>query len=140
MVKQNLTGTFTALIILFILSSCGSSGISGTWKGYEIGGGAPPSNWYIKIDGESINAIHSGAYGDKESYKGTIKETNNDDGLIKYKVFFDYGSAVGMDYILNYATKKEKYFSLYDNSSNEKFQAKMELDGIDGGGTIYLEK
>ena len=130
-----ITVTFTSLTFF----SCGGSGISGTWKGYEIGGGVPPSNWYIDINGERINAIHSGAYGDKESYKGTIKETSKENGIINYKVFFDFGGGVGMDYILKYASTKDKFFGLSDNSSDEKFQAIMELDGINGG-TIYLEK
>lgn len=137
--KKSIFTLFYFFILSILLISCNTSGVAGTWKGYEIGGGGPPSNWYIDIDGERINAIHSGAYGDKEKYKGTIKEKSNENGIIEYSVFFDFGGGAGMDYILKYATNKESYFGLYDKSSEEKFQAKMVLDGINGG-VIYLEK
>ena len=55
-------------------------------------------------------------------------------------MFINFGGGIGMDYILKYATDKDKYFSLYDNSSDAKFQAIMELDGISGGGIIYLDR
>ena len=130
---------FFFLVIISILG-CSGSGVDGTWKGYELGGGVPPSSWYIDISGERFNAIHLLASGEKENYNGTIKLSSSDNGVNKYSVFINFGRGIGMDYILKYATDKDRYFSLYDNSSDAKFQATMELDGISGGGIIYLER
>lgn len=128
------------LLLVILFASCSGS-INGNWKGYEIGGGMPPANWYLDISGERINAIQSLATGDKESYKGTIKLKSSENGINTYDVFFDFGGGIGVNYVLKYATSEDKQFGLYDNSSNDKFQVIMQSDVEVGSDRfIYLEK
>lgn len=135
---------FKSFLILIlstvILFSCGNSKIGGTWKGYELGGRIPPSSWYINIDGERINAIHSMMSGENENYNGTINQVNIDGDITTYKVSLALGGDLGsINYNLKLANNKAKYFGLPDNSSIEKFQVVMRANN-NNGGTIYLEK
>jgi len=128
------------MLTIILFSSCSSSKTDDTWKGYELGGGIPPSSWYININGNTVNAIHSTMGGGQGNYKGTINEISVEGDITKYKVSLDLGSGMGsINYTMELAGNKDKYFGLADNSSSAKFEAVMKPD--DGnGGNIYCER